>query len=68
MFSFPTVATIVSSTATEGVALFTQFLPLAYFAIIVTLAVVGLMYLRKWITGGVKRVGGAGGRRGRRRR
>lgn len=66
MFSFPTMTQILASTTAEAGVLFTSFLPLLMLAVIITIAVVGLLYVRKWVTGGIKRVGG--GRRGRRRR
>jgi len=67
MFSFPTMTAVVASSTSEAATLFEAFLPLATLAIIIVIAVAGLIYFRKWITGGIKRVAG-GGRRGRRRR
>jgi len=68
LFTVPTAANVVSSSTEYASTLFTEFLPLLYVAVGITAAVVLILYIRKWITGGTRRAMGGGRRGGRRRR
>jgi len=68
LFTVPTAANVIASSTEYSSSLFTEFLPLLYVAVGVTAAVVLLIFLKKWITGGTKRAMGGGRRGGRRRR
>lgn len=66
IITVPDASTILSSTTAYSGTLFTDFMPLMYLAIGVTVAVLAVLWVKRVVAGGAGRLFG-GKRRGRRR-
>jgi len=68
MFQFPDLSDLMTSSSAIVTDLGTSWYQFIYWAVGITVVIAVVLFVRRLLNGGIRKVSGTGGRRGRRRR